>query len=66
MPPSGCFCKSNVTRTPAQMSVKVMLAGIMGHGCSGDVKAVTENWRKGNVKDSGLACAQQDHACHNE
>ncbi len=61
------------------MGVKYMLAGNMGQGavnvlgnngievlrgCSGNVKAVTENWLAGNLNDSGLACAQHEHGCH--
>ena len=56
-----------------------MLAGNMGQGavnvlgnngidvlrgCSGDVKDVAENWLSGNLKDSGIACAQHEHGCH--
>ena len=78
-PPAGCGCKSNIAQTLAQMGVKYMLAGNMGQGavnvlgsngiqvlrgCSGNVKDVTENWLAGNVKDSGLACAQHEHGCH--
>ena len=78
-PPPGCGCKSNIAQTLAQMGVKVMLAGNMGQGavnvlgnsgiqvlrgCSGNVKDVVESWLKGAVKDSGLACAQHDHGCH--
>ena len=77
--PAGCGCKSNIALTLAQMGVKLMIAGYMGQGavhvlnshgidvlrgCSGEVKAVTENWLAGNVKDSGLACAQHEHDCH--
>ena len=79
-PPAGCGCKSDIAQTLAQMGVTHMLAGNMGQGavnvlgtngiqvlrgCSGDVKTVTENWLKGNVKDSGLACTQHEHGCHN-
>jgi len=61
------------------MGVKYMLAGNMGQGavnilgmngiqvlrgCSGDVKTVTESWLSGNLKDSGLACSQHEHGCH--
>jgi predicted Fe-Mo cluster-binding NifX family protein len=63
----------------AEKGVKIMLAGNMGQGavqilnrhgidvlrgCSGDVKAVAESWLSGNLKDSGLACAQHEHGCH--
>ena len=78
-PPPGCGCKSNIAQTLAQMGVKYMLAGNMGQGavnvlgmsgiqvlrgCSGDVKDVVESWLAGAVKDSGLACAQHEHGCH--
>jgi predicted Fe-Mo cluster-binding NifX family protein len=33
-------------------------------GCSGDVKAVTESWLAGTLKDSGIICAQHEHGCH--
>ena len=79
--PTGCGCKSNIASTLAQMGVKLMIAGNMGQGavnvmnnqgidvlrgCSGDVKAVTERWLVGNLKDSGLACAQHEHGCHDD
>lgn len=78
--PAGCGCKSNIAVTLAQMGVKMMLAGNMGQGavnvlnshgidvlrgCAGNVKDVTESWLAGNLKDSGLACAQHEHGCHN-
>lgn len=78
-PPPGCGCKSNIAQTLAQMGVKYMLAGNMGQGavnvlgnngiqvlrgCSGNVKEVVENWLVGNLRDSGLACAQHEHGCH--
>jgi predicted Fe-Mo cluster-binding NifX family protein len=77
--PAGCGCKSNIAVTLAEKGVKLMLAGNMGQGavnvlnsngidvlrgCSGDVKAVTENWLLGNLKDSGIACVQHEHGCH--
>ena len=79
-PSAGCGCKSNIAQTLAQMGVKLMIAGNMGQGavnvlnnqgidvlrgCSGDVKAVAENWLAGNLEDSGIACAQHEHECHN-
>jgi predicted Fe-Mo cluster-binding NifX family protein len=78
-PPPGCGCKSNIAQTLAQMGVTYMLAGNMGQGavnilgsngiqvlrgCSGNVKDVVESWLKGAVKDSGLACTQHEHGCH--
>jgi predicted Fe-Mo cluster-binding NifX family protein len=76
--PAGCSCKSNIAGILAGKGVKLMLAGNMGQGavnvlnsngidvlrgCSGDVKAVTENWLSGNLKDSGIACVQHRHDC---
>ncbi len=76
--PAGCGCKSNIASTLAQIGVKLMIAGNMGQGavnvlnnqgidvlrgCSGNVKDVTENWLAGNLKDSGIACAQHEHGC---
>jgi predicted Fe-Mo cluster-binding NifX family protein len=78
--PAGCGCKSDIASILAQMGVKYMLAGNMGQGavnvlgnngiqvlrgCSGNVKEVAENWLSGNLKDSGIACAQHEHECHN-
>ena len=77
--PAGCGCKSNIAQTLAEKGVKLMLAGNMGQGavnvlnshgidvlrgCSGDVKAVTEKWLSGNLKDSGIACTHHEHGCH--
>jgi predicted Fe-Mo cluster-binding NifX family protein len=77
--PAGCGCKSNIARTLAEKGVTLMLAGNMGQGavnvlnsngidvlrgCSGNVKAVTESWLSGNLKDSGIACIQHQHGCH--
>ena len=79
--PSGCGCKSNIATTLSKMGVKVMLAGNMGEGavnvlnnqgievlrgCSGDVKTVALNWLGGKLKDSGDACHEHEHGCHNE
>ena len=65
--------------TLSQMGVSMMLAGNMGQGavnvlnsqgievlrgCSGDVKAVTEQWLAGRLKDSGVACHEHEHGCH--
>jgi predicted Fe-Mo cluster-binding NifX family protein len=80
-PPAGCGCKSDIAQTLAEQGVKLMLAGNMGEGavnvlnshgidvlrgCSGDVKAVTESWLSGNLRDSGIVCAQHQHECHND
>jgi predicted Fe-Mo cluster-binding NifX family protein len=77
--PAGCGCKSNIAQVLAENGVKLMLAGNMGQGavnvlnshgidvlrgCSGDVKAVTESWLAGTLKDSGISCAQHEHGCH--
>lgn len=77
--PAGCGCKSNITQVLAEQGVKIMVAGNMGQGavnvlggygisvlrgCSGDVKTVAEGWLAGNLKDSGINCIQQQHACH--
>ena len=78
-PPTGCGCKSNIASTLAQMGVKLMIAGNMGQGavnvqnnqgidvlrgCSGGVKDAVERWLAGKLNDSGVACAQHDHGCH--
>lgn len=78
-PPAGCGCKSDIASILAQMGVTHMLAGNMGQGavtvlgnngiqvlrgCSGNVKDVVERWLAGNLKDSGIACAQHQHGCH--
>jgi len=34
-------------------------------GCSGDVKMVAKNWLAGNLEDSGVACQEHQHGCHN-
>lgn len=75
----GCGCKSNIVQTLAQMGVNLMLAGNMGdgavnalesngikvaRGCSGDVKAVAEDWLAGKLHDSGLGCHEHAHGCH--
>jgi predicted Fe-Mo cluster-binding NifX family protein len=77
--PAGCGCKSNIALTLAQQGVKLMLAGNMGQGavnvlnshgievlrgCAGDVKAVTEEWLTGKLRDTGIACAEHQHGCH--
>ena len=77
--PAGCGCKSNIAQTLEQMGVKMMLAGNMGQGavnvlnncgidvlrgCAGNVRQVAENWLAGSLKDSGIACSQHEHGCH--
>jgi predicted Fe-Mo cluster-binding NifX family protein len=77
--PDSCGCKSNIAQILAQHGVKFMLAGNMGQGavnvlngcgisvlrgCTGDVKAVAESWLSGNLQDSGMTCAQNQHGCH--
>ena len=79
--PAGCGCKSNIAQVLAEKGVKLMLAGNMGEGavnvlnnhgidvlrgCSGNIKEVAESWLSGNLKDSGIACAQHQHGCHND
>ncbi len=81
MSPAGCGCKSNIVSTLSQMGVNIMLAGNMGdgavnvlsshgiqvlRGCSGNVKAVAEEWLTGNLKDSGIACHEHAHGCHED
>lgn len=77
--PAGCGCKSNIVHTLSQMGVDIMLAGNMGQGavnvlnshgisvlrgCSGNVKAVAEKWLSGSLADSGIACHEHEHGCH--
>ncbi|MDK2823957.1 MAG: hypothetical protein PWQ67_771 [Clostridia bacterium] len=77
--PVGCGCKSNIASELARLGVTVMLAGNMGsgavnvlttnginviRGCSGDVRAVVEQFLADKVTDSGESCS--DHGdCHN-
>jgi len=77
--PQGCGCKSNIAAILQGLNVTVMLAGNMGtgalnvlqshgmevyRGCSGDVRLVAESFINGDVKDSGISCAQ--HEAHGE
>lgn len=77
--PAGCGCKSNIAQTLSQMGVVLMLAGNMGdgavnvlqrsgidvvRGCSGDVRAVVQEWLDGQAVDSGVGCAAHEHGCH--
>jgi predicted Fe-Mo cluster-binding NifX family protein len=81
MSPAGCGCKTNIVGTLSQMGVNVMLAGNMGdgavnvlnshgirviRGCSGDVKAVAENWLRGSLADSGVTCHDHEHGCSHD
>lgn len=74
--PVGCGCKSNIASVLADMGVKHMLAGNMGdgavrvlgqagiqviRGCSGNVRAVAENFLNGTLTDSGVGCST--HSC---
>jgi Uncharacterized conserved protein len=76
--PVGCGCKSNIATTLKNMGVKVMLAGDMGEGavnvlksndikvirgCSGKTEAVVSDYLNGNIKDSGIVCAEHEHEC---
>jgi predicted Fe-Mo cluster-binding NifX family protein len=76
--PHGCGCKSNIVDTLSDKGVTLMLAGNIGggainvlnshgiqvvRGCSGDVKAIAEQWLAGNVTDSGIVCHQHEQEC---
>lgn len=73
--PEGCGCKSNIAPELAQAGVLVLLGGSMGEdaknvlnangievvrGCSGETRAVTEAWLRGEIKDNQIAC-EADH-----
>jgi len=75
---AGCGCKSNIVNTLSDMGVDLMLAGNMGQGavnvlesfgikvlrgCTGDVKAVAEDFLAGNLSDSGIGCTEHEHGC---
>ena len=77
--PMTCGCKSNIVDTLSAMGVTMMLAGNIGsgavnvlnnhgiqvlRGCSGNVKAIAQQWLNGTVSDSGITCQQHDHECH--
>ena len=77
--PNGCGCKSSIVETLSNSGVKVMLAGNIGggavnklssygiaviRGCSGETKAVLNDWLNGKIKDNGELC--QDHEKHND
>jgi predicted Fe-Mo cluster-binding NifX family protein len=77
--PANCGCKSNIAQSLSEMGVRMMLAGNMGQGavnvlnrcgievlrgCSGDVREVAKGWLAGSLKDSGAACDQHAHGCH--
>ncbi len=74
--PQGCGCKSNIAGILQQKGVKLLLAGNMGagamsklnafgidvlRGCAGDVQVVTEDYLKGELKDSGESCEHHHH-----
>jgi predicted Fe-Mo cluster-binding NifX family protein len=74
--PNGCGCKSNIVENLSNAGVKVMLAGNIGEGavnklnsygitvirgCSGEIKTVTSEWLKGNIKDNGKLCIEHEH-----
>jgi predicted Fe-Mo cluster-binding NifX family protein len=76
----GCGCKSNIAETLKKKGVTVMLAGNIGggaidvlsrhdievvRGCSGNVKAVVQQWLNGAAMDSGEVCHQHEHECRN-
>ncbi len=76
--PNGCGCKSSIVETLSNSGVKVMLAGNIGggavnklssygiaviRGCSGETKAVLNDWLNGKIKDNGELC--QEHEKHN-
>ena len=77
--PAGCGCKSNIVEILSKAGVELMLAGNMGdgavnvlnhwgikvlRGCSGNVKAVTEDYLAGKLQDSGLGCHAHEHGCN--
>ena len=77
--PQGCGCKSNIASVLKEIGVSVMLAGNMGngalnvlqshgievfHGCSGDVRQLTEAFLQGKIGDSGEGC--HHHEIHGE
>ncbi|MBN2402057.1 MAG: NifB/NifX family molybdenum-iron cluster-binding protein [Spirochaetes bacterium] len=76
---AGCGCKTNIVETLSQMGVDLMLAGNMGEGavnvlnnwgikvlrgCSGDVKAVAEDYLAGKLQDSGVGCSEHADGCN--
>ncbi|HVN49647.1 MAG TPA: NifB/NifX family molybdenum-iron cluster-binding protein [Bacteroidota bacterium] len=75
--PQSCGCKSGIVHTLAEKGVTLMLAGNIGggainvlqsrgievvRGCSGDIKAVTQQWLSGSLSDSGLTCHAHEHS----
>jgi predicted Fe-Mo cluster-binding NifX family protein len=79
--PQGCGCKSNIASTLQEMGVGIMLAGNMGggavnvlnshgievyRGCDGDVKALVEEFIKGELVDSGESCRQHENHNHDD
>lgn len=76
---AACGCRSNIAGVLAEKGVSVMLAGNMGggavnvlasygidvfRGCSGDVRAVAEEWLAGSVADSGIECGDHGSCEH--
>lgn len=80
--PQGCGCKSNIAYKLQEDGVSVMLAGNMGagalnklsacdiqviRGCHGAVTDVVEAYLRGEIQDSGVACAHHheggEHQC---
>lgn len=79
--PEGCGCKSNIASVLEAKGVELMLAGNMGEGakntleahhirvirgCSGQVEAVAAAWLRGEITDSGEACAHHECPSHQE
>ena len=77
--PVGCGCKSNIATFLAQKGVTHMLAGNMGEGavgvlkangiqvtrgCHGPVRAVAEAWLAGKIQDSGTSCSDHGECGH--
>jgi len=76
----GCGCKSNIIEVLYEHGVRYMLAGNMGigaynklsrqgikviRGCSGDAKAVTEDFLNGKIEDKDELCAHPHDHGHN-
>lgn len=79
--PNGCGCKSDIAQKLQKMGVSLMIAGNMGdgaknklngcdieviRGCHGNIEDVLQQYIKGEIKDSGFACASHNehHECH--
>jgi predicted Fe-Mo cluster-binding NifX family protein len=76
--PNGCGCKSDIVGVLSEKGVSVMLAGNIGdgavnvlsshgiqviRGCSGDVRAVAQQWLNGTLSDSGITCRLHEQEC---